>query len=102
MGKRRMAKQRDKRAASRDSSSKTRSGKQATSKSKKGRMKPTIADLTLNESISEEIVVDNSESVEQEVETEKTEEQADYEQDFESVIPTESDLSVTDDTMSKL
>ena len=64
-------------------------------------MKPTIADLT--ESIGEEIVVDNnSERTEQvEVVTEKTEQEADYEQDFESVIPTETDLSSADDTLSK-
>ena len=64
-------------------------------------MKSTVADLS--ESISEEIVVDidNSKSMEEEVESEKTELQADYEQDFESVIPTESDFSTTDDTMSK-
>ena len=103
--KRRRSKQEEKSTKSRDSfpdstSRRTRSGKQSSSKSKKERVKSTIADLT--ESIREEIVVDNSERTEQvEVETEKTEFEADYEQDFESVIPTETDLSSADDTLSK-
>ena len=93
---RRRSKQDDKSTKSRESTSRrTRSEKQA-SKSKK----PRRADLT--ESIGEEIVVENSERTEQvEVETEKTEFEADYEQDFESVIPTETDLSSADDTLSK-
>ena len=101
---RRRARHEDKRMKSKDSfadsTSRTRSGRHA-SRSKKEKVKTSKGDITLDESIAEEIMVDNSNSMAKEVESERMEqEQADYEQDFESVIHTETDISSTIDTMS--
>ena len=85
-------------------SSQTRTRRQP-SNSKKDRVKVTKADVVIDESIAEEILVDNSMRTEEEEEEVETEElpgagQTDYEQDFESVTPSESDGSSRNDTMS--
>ena len=84
-------------------SSQTRTRRQP-SNSKKDRVKVTKADVIIDESIAEEILVDNSMRTEEEDEVE-TEElpgagQTDYEQDFESVTPSESDGTSRNDTIS--
>ena len=85
-------------------SSQTRTRRQP-SNSMKNRVKVTKADVIIDESIAEEILVDNSMRTEEEEEEVETEElpgagQTDYEQDFESVTPSESDGSSRNDTMS--
>ena len=83
-------------------SSQTRTRRQP-SNSKKDRVKVTRADVIIDESIAEEILVDNSTRTEEkEVETEEFPGagQTDYEQDFESVTPSESDGTSRNDTMS--
>ena len=82
-------------------SSQTRTRRQP-SNSKKDRVKLTKADVIIDESIAEEILVDNSTRTEEEVETEELPGagQTDYEQDFESVTPSESDGSSRNDTIS--
>ena len=82
-------------------SSQTRTRRQP-SNSKKDRVKVTRADVVIDESIAEEILVDNSmRTEEEEVETEELPAgQTDYEQDFESVTPSQSDGTSRNDTMS--
>ena len=82
-------------------SSQTRTRRQP-SNSKKDRVKLTKADVIIDESIGEEILVDNSTRTEEEVETEELPGagHTDYEQDFESVTPSESDGSSRNDTIS--
>ena len=82
-------------------SSQTRTRTQG-SNSKKDRVKVTKADVIIDESIGEEILVDNSTRTEEEVETEELPGagHTDYEQDFESVTPSESDGSSRNDTIS--
>ena len=82
-------------------SSQTRTRRQP-SNSKKDRVKLTKADVIIDESIAEEILVDNSTRTEEEVETEELPGagHTDYEQDFESVTPSESDGSSRNDTIS--
>ena len=82
-------------------SSQTRTRRQP-SNSKKDRVKLTKADVIIDESIAEEILVDNSTRTEEEVETEELPGagQTDYEHDFESVTPSESDGSSRNDTIS--
>ena len=81
-------------------SSQTRTRRQP-SNSKKDRVKLTKADVVIDESIAEEILVDNStRAEEEEVEELPGAGQTDYEQDFESVTPSESDGSSRNDTIS--
>ena len=81
-------------------SSQTRTRRQP-SNSKKDRVKLTKADVIIDESIAEEILVDNStRTEEEEVEELPGAGHTDYEQDFESVTPSESDGSSRNDTMS--
>ena len=76
-------------------SSQTRTRRQP-SNSKKDRVKLTKADVIIDESIAEEILVDNSTRTEELPGAGHT----DYEQDFESVTPSESDGSSRNDTIS--
>ena len=80
-------------------SSQTRTRRQG-SNSKKDRVKLTRADVIIDESIAEEILVDNSMRTEEEEEEFPGAGQTDYEQDFESVTPSESDGSSRNDTIS--
>ena len=80
-------------------SSQTRTRRQG-SNSKKDRVKLTRADVIIDESIAEEILVDNSMRTEVETEELPGAGQTDYEQDFESVTASESDGSSRNDTMS--
>ena len=82
-------------------SSQTRTRTQG-SNSKKDRVKVTKADVIIDESIAEEILVGRTEEEEEEVETEELPGagHTDYEQDFESVTPSESDGSSRNDTIS--
>ena len=80
-------------------SSQTRTRRQP-SNSEKDRVKVTRADVIIDESIAEEILVDNSMRTEVETEELPGAGQTDYEQDFESVTPSESDGTSRNDTMS--
>ena len=82
-------------------SSQTRTRTQG-SNSKKDRVKVTKADVIIDESIAEEILVGRTEEEEEEVETEELPSagHTDYEQDFESVTPSEIDGSSRNDTIS--
>ena len=80
-------------------SSQTRTRRQG-SNSKKDRVKLTRADVIIDESIAEEILVDSSMRTEVETEELPGAGQTDYEQDFESVTPSESDGSSRNDTIS--